>query len=58
MNTTDFFNIHEAMDPEAKVGAFTSTIISIIAQKNQECKETILPAWGGGTAMLQAKTMV
>ncbi len=93
MNTTDFFYIHEAMDPEAKVGAFTSTIISIldktvplkkvsitntdkpwmtvqikdlikdrqcafcsgnktsyrklksiIAKKNQECKETILPA--------------
>ncbi len=95
------------MDPEAKVGAFTSTIIStldktvplkkvsitntdkpwmtvqikdlikdrrcafcsgnktsyrklksIIAKKNQECKETILPASGEGTAMLQAKTMV
>ncbi len=30
MNTTDFFHIHEAMDPEAKVGAFTSTIISIL----------------------------
>ncbi len=30
MNTTDFFYIHEAMDPEAKVGAFTSTIISIL----------------------------
>ncbi len=29
MNTTDFSHIHEAMDPEAKVGAFTSTIVSI-----------------------------
>ncbi len=30
MNTTDFSHIHEAMDPEAKVGAFTSTIVSIL----------------------------
>ncbi len=33
-------------------------IKSIIAKKNQERKETILPAWSGGTALLQAKTMV
>ncbi len=30
MNTTDFSHIHESMDPEAKVDAFTSTIISIL----------------------------
>ncbi len=30
MNTTDFSHIHEAMDPEAKVGAFISTILSIL----------------------------